>query len=275
MTRHRLLAALLTATAIVACNGYDKTAVQDITAPLDGARIRFFNFGVNAPGVNFYANDMKITAVSSASCVGVTDTTTIRICNTIGIESTTGVVYGGVGSAGFYSNIAPGQYTLNGRIAATIDRGLQVVKVPATLDNAKAYSVYVSGQYNTATKTVEGFVVEDPIPTDFDFTSAYVRFVNAISNSTPQTLFATSTTAGTETAIGGAVAYKSAGAFVKVAPGTYDLATRSAGSSTAAITRTGVSFAAGRVYTISSRGDMTVTGTTATNRPFLDNTTNR
>jgi hypothetical protein len=275
MTRYRLLAALLTATSIVACNGYDKTAVQDITAPLNGARIRFFNFSVNSPGVNFYANDMKVTAVSSASCVGVTDTTTVRICNTIGIESTTGVVYGGVGSAGFYSNIAPGQYTLNGRIAATVDRGLQVVKVPATLDNGKAYSVYASGPYNTATKTADGFIVEDPIPTDFDFTAAYVRFVNAISNSTPQTLFANNTTGGGETAIGGAVGYKSAGAFVKLTPGAYDLVTRSAGSSTAAITRTGVSFAAGRVYTITSRGDMTVTGTTAVNRPILENNTNR
>jgi hypothetical protein len=32
---------------------------------------------------------------------------------------------------------------------------------------------------------------------------------------------------------------------------------------------------ASRVYTVSARGDMTVTSTTATNRPTLDNTANR
>jgi len=37
----------------------------------------------------------------------------------------------------------------------------------------------------------------------------------------------------------------------------------------------GVSFIGGRVYTIGARGDITITSTTATNRPFLDNTANR
>ena len=53
------------------------------------------------------------------------------------------------------------------------------------------------------------------------------------------------------------------------------LSTRYTGSSTNAIVRAGVSFVAGKVYTISARGDITVTSTTATNRPFLDNTANR
>ena len=41
------------------------------------------------------------------------------------------------------------------------------------------------------------------------------------------------------------------------------------------VTRTGVSFLGGRIYTIGARGDITVTSTTATNRPILDNTANR
>jgi hypothetical protein len=36
-----------------------------------------------------------------------------------------------------------------------------------------------------------------------------------------------------------------------------------------------VSFSPGRVYTITARGDMTVTSSTATTRPQLDNTANR
>jgi hypothetical protein len=41
------------------------------------------------------------------------------------------------------------------------------------------------------------------------------------------------------------------------------------------VTRAGVSLFGGHVYTIGARGDITITSTTATNRPFLDNTSNR
>jgi hypothetical protein len=36
-----------------------------------------------------------------------------------------------------------------------------------------------------------------------------------------------------------------------------------------------VSFVINHVYTVTARGDMTVVSTSATNRPFLDNTANR
>jgi hypothetical protein len=35
-----------------------------------------------------------------------------------------------------------------------------------------------------------------------------------------------------------------------------------------------VTFIGGHIYTVGARGDITITSTTATNRPFLDNTTN-
>ena len=84
MTRYRALAALLLTVIFSAC---EKNAVQDITAPEPGARIKFFNFGVNAPSVNFYAGTAKVTATGS----------------TTGIEATTGVGYGSVSASGFYS----------------------------------------------------------------------------------------------------------------------------------------------------------------------------
>jgi hypothetical protein len=118
-------------------------------------------------------------------------------------------------------------------------------------------------------------MVEDAFPGAIDYSVATVRFVNAISNSQPMTMFAKNTTTAAEAAVGGSVAYKSGGTFVDLAPGVYDLSTRLAGQTTNAIARTGVSFSAGRVYTITARGDITITSTTATNRPFLDNTTNR
>ena len=256
MTNYRAFAALLSAALLSSC---DKDAVQQLTGPVPGSKIKFFNFGVNAPGVNFYANQQKITAILTAT----------------GTESTTGTVYGGAGAAGLYSAIDPGQYTLAGKIAAATDKDLAISTLTTTLEDGKFYSFYMSGFYNPTTKTVEGFIVEDPVPPAFDFTQAYVRFVNAISNSSAMTLTVRNTATTADVVIGGSVAYKSAGAFVPVPPGVYDLTTRVGTATTAAITRTAVSFSAGKVYTITARGDMTVTSTTATNRPFLDNTANR
>jgi hypothetical protein len=252
----RSIAALLCAAMLSACG---KAAVQDITAAPPGATIKFFNFGVNAPGVNFYANSTKMTAISSTS----------------GAESTTGTVYGGVGNGGFYSGIAPGQYTLSGKIAAATDKDLVVSTVTATLADGKSYSLYTSGFYNTTTKTMDSFVVEDPLPAQIDYTVAYVRLVNAISNASPMTLYAKNTVTGVEVAVGAEVPYKGAGAFVALPPAFYDVNTRYTGSSTNVISRAGVSFSGGRVYTVSARGDITVTSSSATNRPTLDNTANR
>lgn len=256
MRRYQTFAALLAALSLAAC---DKNAVQDIAGPAQSSRIKFFNFGVNAPGVNFYANTTKMTAITSAT----------------GVESTNGVAYGSVGSGGFYASIAPGQYAFTGKIAATVDKDLAIATINTAIADGKSYSLYLSGFYNTTTKSVEGFVVEDAYPEKIDFAVAYVRFVNAISNANPMTLYAKNPTTGTEVAVGTAVAYKGGGAFVSLPGGSYDLSTRYAGAATNAITRTAVSFSAGRVYTISARGDITVTSTTATNRPFLDNTANR
>jgi hypothetical protein len=255
---HKLgsLAALLCAVTLASC---DKTAVQDITGPLPSARVKFFNFGVGAPGVNFYANDTKLTAISS----------------TTGSESSNGVTYGNVGSGGFYSAVDPGQYTLSAKISATTDKDLIIASSPVTIADGKSYTFYVSGFYNTTAKTADAFAVEDALPADIDFGNATVRFVNAISNANPMTLYVTNTETDVETAIGGAVAYKSAGEFTAIPGASYNLSARYVGSSTSAISRAGVSFVAGRVYTITARGDITVTSSTATNRPFLDNTANR
>src|SRR5512138_1966385 len=189
MTTPRALAVLL-AVLFTAC---DKNAVQELTGTVPSTYIKFFNFGVNAPSVNFYANDQKVTAVSSAT----------------GTESTLGVAYGGVGVGGFYSSLDPGQYTLTGKISATTDKDLAIASVSTTLEDAKKYSFYLSGFYNTTSKTVEGFIIEDVYPGAIDYSTAHVRFVNAISNANPMTLFVKSTTTSAESAVGGTVAYKS------------------------------------------------------------------
>jgi hypothetical protein len=255
MNRLGSLASLVAATVLASCG---KDALQTITDPAPAAAVRFFNYGVNAPGVNFYANETKMTAITSSS----------------GTESTTGVVYGSAGAAGNYSGIAPGQYTLAGKIAAATDKDLAIATAASTIADGKYYSFYMSGLYDATAKTSESFVVEDPFPAAIGFDVTIVRFVNAISNSSPMTLYAKDA-AGVETAIGTAVTYKNAGTFVTLAGGFYDLNVRLSGSSTNAISATGVSLTAGHVYTVAARGDMTVTSSTSANRPILTTTANR
>ncbi len=257
MTSRHPLGLLLCAAALSAC---EKGGPQDITGTVPGARVKFFNFGVNTPSVNFYANDRKMTAVSS------TDT----------VESTTGTASGAAASGGFYVGIAPGQYTLSGRISAATDKNVPVANVPATFAEGKAYSFYLSGIYNTTAKTADAFVLEDSFPEQPSHDSTYIRFVNAISDAGPLTLSITNPTTNLGAQVGGAVAYKAATSFIAFrGGGVLDLVARRAGSTAAAITSTGVSFSPGRVYTVTARGDITVTSTTATNRPQLSNNANR
>ena len=257
--RLRSLAALLGAAALLGCG---ENAVQEITGPMPSARVKFHNFGIGAPGVNFYAGDVKLTAISSAT----------------GAESVNGTNYGSVAAGGFYTAIEPAQHTLSGRIAAATDKDLVISSLPVTVEAGKAYSYFQSGVYNTTAKTVEAFVVEDPIPAEVDVAVAHVRFVNASANASPLMLTVTQTlpTVGAATAIGGEVAYRAAGAFTVVPEGVYALGARAAGATADAVTRADVGFEGGRVYTITLRGDMTVSPTgTAVNRPFLDSTPNR
>ncbi len=65
MRLHRLLAVLVGAAALSSC---EKNGVQELTGAAPGARIRFFNFGLNAPQLNFYAGANKVTAVNSTQC---------------------------------------------------------------------------------------------------------------------------------------------------------------------------------------------------------------
>lgn len=256
MIRHRSVALLLAAAALASC---EKNAVQDISGPAPGASVRFFNFGIDAPGVNFYADDRKMTAITS------TDT----------VESTLGTAYGAAGNGGFYAGITPGRHTFSGRIAAATDKNLAIASLPGTLEDGKYYSVYLSGFYDATAKTVDAFIVEDPFVARTDYAVAYVRFVHAMSNANPMTLYAKNATTGVEVAVGGEVSYKGAGGFVALPGAVYQLNTRYSGSATNAITQTGVSFLAGRVYTVSARGDIAVTSTTDPKRPILDNSANR
>lgn len=271
MTTYKALGALAFAAALTACGLFDETAVRDLTAPLPSARVKFFNFGVSSPGVNFYANDDKMTAIGSTLCTPLPANETLRqMCETAGRESTLGVAYGNAASGGLYLGVQPGQYTLTGRIAATTDKDLPISTVTQTIENGKAYSFYQSSIYNSTTKTIDAFVIEDPIPAAMDVSKAHVRFVHAVSNANPLTLTVTNNETATQTTVGAESSYKGATGFVEITPGSYNLAARYTGVTTNALSRTNVSFAGGRVYTITARGNINTASTL-----FLDNTANR
>ena len=256
MNRYLKFAALICAAALSAC-GHDANQVLATSAPAP-SQVKFFNFGVGAPGVNFYANNTKMTAIGSAT----------------GTESTTGTTYGSAGAGGAYTTIAPGQYDLSGKIAAATDKDLAISHVNATLAAGKKYSFYQSGFYSSATKTVDSFLIEDkipPVPSDTSIT--YVRFVNAISNSTPLTLYAKNPDSGAEVVIGGSTAYKGATEFVPITGGFFTLIARDANGADK-IVREGVNLNQRGIFSITARGDFTITSTTATNRPQLDATFN-
>ena len=254
MTNIRFLAVLLGAAALTAC---EKNAVQDITAPITGgAFVRFQNYSVNAPGVNFYANEQKVTAISATGCTPPTDPK----CTTTGIEATTGVTYGLSANGGNYSMVTPGTYSLTGRIAAATDNGLAVSTTSTTLVDGKFYSYFLSGIYNSAGKSSDAFIVEDALPTTFDYSKSYIRIVNASVNAPNIGVSSKLQGASNSVLVGQQVQYKSASPFVTVDPGLTDLTIVLNGNPTP-FTFTGFNLSGGHVFTLTLRGDATSTVT--------------
>jgi hypothetical protein len=280
MKRHISTAVLLCVALMSACGIFDENQVQNIVGPLEvTSRVKFFNFSVGSVGVNFFANGAKVTSISSSACTPTPTVDSLKAkCLAAGQESATGVVYGtctnglcsgGTVQGGLYAAIVPGSYTLTAKMAT---KDTIVASVTQAIDADKFYSFYMSGIYNTTTKTAEAFVIEDPVPTTPpDLTLAHVRFVNAVPNAaSTQTLYAFHTTDSLETAVGPAVAYQSANAFITLKPGVYNLRTRVTGAVADLIARTTVSFVGGRVYTVTVRGNAATASTLG-----LDNTENQ
>lgn len=253
--------------AMATASACEKNAVLEIAEPqVGGANVKFFNFAVGSPSVNFYVNNQKVTAVSATGCYLLDDANRAE-CLSSGREATTGVAYGGAGNGvnAWYSAVDAGTVTISGKIAGETDKNLAISNLQATVADGKFYSYYLSGVYDGVNKTAESFILEDVLPAA-DFTVAYVRFVNASAGTQPMILYAKDRLTQQEVALGTAVAYMAGGSFVAVPEASYDLFTRVEGSATNVITRTAVTFTAGRVYTVTARGSTA---------KALDNTANR
>ena len=267
-TLRSIMMLIVAAATMSAC---EKNAVGVIAdPPSGGANVKFFNFSVGSPGVNFFINDDKVTAVSATGCF-LLDDANRQQCLSTGRESVSGVTYGGAGNgaSAWYSDVATGAVTISGRMADSANKNVPISNLQTTVANGKFYSYYLSGIYNATTKTTDSFIVEDVLP-ERDFDVAYVRFVNASSTTQPMTLYVLNRVTLEETAVGAAIAYQSAGQFVALPEGSYDLYTRVAGSTTNVFSRAQISFFGGRAYTVAARGNTAVASTM-----LLDNTANR
>lgn len=271
MTKFSLLSALAGLSLIAAC---EKNAVQTISGPVDGgAFVRFHNLSVSSPSVNFYANTQKVTAVSSTAC-SPPPVTPNPLCTTTGVEQatgTTGTAYGSSALGGNYAMLIPGAYTLTGRSSVPADTGGVVSTLSGTVEAGKFYSYFMSGVYAAGTKSTDAFMIEDKLPTTFDYTKSYLRVVNASVNA--PSISASTTLQGTTTAISVAtnVGYKAASEIVTIPPGLTDITITFTGYPP--VTLTGGGFSGGHVYTIALRGDVS-SGVTA-NKPTITLFTNR
>src|SRR5690242_8344215 len=149
MRIHTSFVALLATAALVACG---EKAEKNIAGPVPStSAVRFFNFSVGSPTVQFFANDQQVTATNTGSCNGAKNppvTATDSTCLEAGIQSATGIAYTGVAAGGLYTAIDPGQYTFTGRQMSTKGPTTTISTVPATIETGKYYSYYQSGIYN-------------------------------------------------------------------------------------------------------------------------------
>ena len=248
----------------------EKNAVQDITTPYSGAQFKYYNFAINGPTVNFYANNIKTTATLTTGAV----------------ESAAGVNFGGlVPLRGYslapagnvkFSSLTPSTMVVNNALGQ--GPNIQTSTVTKDVVDGRFYSYYTSGIYDYTAKTSDAFIIEDVLPAP-DTSIAYIRLVNPGHNTTALSLELTQTITSTvpgvppivtvTTPITGVV-YKTASQYIAVKQGSYALRLLDSPSGRS-VSRAATSFLKGRLYTFTLRGNL-ITGTPA---PFLDFTENR
>lgn len=257
--------------SIILFSSCKKNAVVDITVPYSGAQFKYYNFAINAPTVNFYANGVKTAASSSIT----------------GLESPTGTGYGGVtpvrgysltpeGTAVVFKAITPS--TMVEVPATGQGPSIEIASVTKDVVNGKNYSFYTSGIYDYATKKSDAFIIEDKLPAA-DTSIAYVRLVNPGHNTSTLSLELTQTF--TNVVPGGpplvivttpitGIAYKTASEYMPIKQGSYSLRLIDAASGKV-VARAATSMFKERLYTFTLRGNL-ITGSPAA---FLDFTENR
>ncbi len=146
----------------------NKVDFEQSISPATGARLKFYHAAPDAPGLNIFANDTKISGANTVSPFPPAVQTTPNL-----------LVYGTSFPNIDYAALAAGSTNIKVSVPATATTTETVaVTATGTFDDGKYYSVYtygVSPSYNALILT-DDFTVVDP-------KKAYVRFVNLLNPS--------------------------------------------------------------------------------------------
>lgn len=224
----------------------DENAIEDHNEPVNGgAFIKFAHTAPEAPLVNFYLDNAKVSATAA---------------NSNGEEQGMGYSSNSVFPASYgYANVPAGSHTLQAIDTVRAGGSAEVItNASLNLNEGKHYTSFLIGE----TGAFETLVVEDNLP-EGTYTQSFVRFVNVATNG-PAAIdaeavrTATSETPETRTAVGSDVAYKGNTAYVALeSQGSYVIHLTYEGPEGEMVTLKSSSFSpvAGRVYTLFLRGD--------------------
>jgi hypothetical protein len=254
------LVGLLTIAGLTACG--DKVTIPPVQTTPVGTVVHSVTVSPSAASINVGGTFTFAASVDADAGVSNRTVTWSSSDNTVATVTSAGVVTGVKAGTVSIKATSVADGSVSGAAALTVSAGpttgtmsVQIVGVRQTNGAGQSVPALVGG----AAGQLDIDVNVDPAGQTLKTVSVTIK--------NPAT--------GDSVAVASNVAYRSGSAFLGVPGAVYDLTVRYPGSNTAVIVRTAVSLSLGHVYTISSRGDMTVTSTTATNRPQLDNTANR
>ncbi len=241
--------------SIIFLGACDKISISERDSPVTGAKLKFIAASPNAPQMNFFLNNAKVSAVNSS---------------TTNVEQ--GFGFGGNFPSLEYTTVTPGSGTLSIAVppASTLDPNAVLFTGPVSFEDNKFYTIAAVDAYDVANKKVNTIVINDVLPAQ-DTSKAFVRFINLIPNSPAVTIV---TTANNNPVVSN-VAYKSSTDFV-VAPNpgiSTGLTIKDAATGVNLSGNFSFTFNKGRVYTIFTRG--LIGTTTGANIPGITLYVNR
>lgn len=228
-------------------NACDENAIPEVTenVPDGGTYGKFFFHVQNAPEVNFYFDEKKVSSVASSTS-----------------DEVKGNAYGSVFPSNAYALISSGTFNVSVRDL----EGNTVAATSLTFAADSHYSVYLGG----TEENYEIFTIEDDLP-EANYEKIYWRFVNSMANmpfavdayAVRAAVPATENTPAEPVEIvtlGTGIAFKQAGDYKELKPGKYNYRIFESGTdydvetSTPYIQNTITLGSLGRVYSTQIRG---------------------
>lgn len=243
---------LLSAAALLVLSCEKNTVPVQDTLVTSGARVKLFHAAPEAPGVNLFVNEQKISANTPVGATVTNPGTPAPIVFGGTFPGATNANYAVIGTAAGQQKTVK----ISAPASGTVTSETVLYNQPVTLEDNKYYTLFVAG----AGTQPEVLLVNDDFSSATDANKYYVRFVNLITGANEYDLALSN-----GTVIVPKLAYKASSAFVPVdgaLASTFSL--RLAGTTTAVGSNynfTGST--SGRVLTIVAVGIPGRTGTVA------------